>query len=97
MKSLVLSSVESVAQAVQNNPKLKNVPFFNNLKPYLDALNKPGCCAKNNLMQQYRKSFENAIIGLDENSASQIKQAMGVDQICWYVKNSKGQLEKRCK
>jgi hypothetical protein len=97
MKSLVLSSVESVAQVVSNNPALKKVPFFSNLKPYLDALNSPGCCAKNNLMQQYRKSFENAIIGLDENSARQIKQTMGVEQICWYVKNAKGQLEKRCK
>lgn len=97
MSTFFLSSVESIAQAVNANPALKNVPFFNNLKPYLDAIGSKSCCGKAGVLQQYRGNFEKAIVGMDDSSANLIKKAMKVDQICWYVKNSKGQLEKRCK
>lgn len=95
-KRYVLSSVQSFAQLLIQYPVLMNIPAFTGLKDLVYQL-KNGCnCTKSDLYNSYRGVFERAVNSMTGDGVKKIKSVLGVDQVCYYIRNKNGVLEQRC-
>lgn len=98
MSNLILSSAKQVADMLIKHPSLTTIPPFQALKEGAKAVvAAKGCkCNQNAASAKYKTASERAFTSLTSEHRKQIKNAVGVDQICYYVKNARGNLELKC-
>jgi hypothetical protein len=96
----VISSVAALLELLKNTPGLKDIPA---MAPLKDALakytgGKSGCgsCQKNALLRNYRSTYEILFKGIPPAEQKQMKERLGVDEVCYYVTGQGGVFELKC-
>lgn len=92
---ITLSSINTFADLARKHPLILNVGAFHLLKSALAKVKGCNCSGKADLAS-YRPQFEAALSMLSPADQSKLKSILSADQICYYVKNEKGQLKKHC-
>ncbi|WP_395000468.1 hypothetical protein [Acinetobacter sp.] len=94
---IAISSILQFVEYAKANPSLLNIGNFNLLKPTLTM--QKGCACKSKPgsdIGAYRPQFEAAMAMLTDNEKSIMKTVLNTKQICYYVKNTQGQLKQTC-
>ena len=95
--TITLASINNFAELAKKHPLLLNVGAFHLLKDILQKAPSKGCnCSAKSNLAQYRPQFEAALSMLSPGDQSRLKGILSADQICYYVKNTQGQLKKHC-
>lgn len=95
---IAISSIAQFIEHARSNPSLLNIGNFNLLRPTLNMKTK-GCACKGKPgadIAAYRPQFEAAMAMLSDNEKSIMKTVLNTKQICYYVKNTQGQLKQTC-
>lgn len=84
---VILSSVQTMVNLLQRNPKLYCVPAFQVLRPVVDMISRPGGCGCNerDLLDSIRPHFESALTGITADQRRQIKDILKATEVCYYV------------
>lgn len=100
-KRVILSSMQSVAQLLNQNKDLYQVAAFLPLKPAVERLfdeKAGGCtsCQKAKLFNEYRSVFDTALVSLQQADKDKIKAILNVEEVCYYTKNESGAFVLNC-
>jgi len=99
MKRIVLSSAQSLASLLMQNPELLSIPTFSSLKGILDQIkedNKGCACQKKSILNSNKEVFQAAITNIQSSDRERIKSILKVDKVCYYTRNNSGVLELVC-
>ena len=84
---------------LHQHPTLLSLNSFAGLKYVADKAKKASesCgCNATQVYQEHARDFELALQNINNGDHLVIKQILGVNQICYYIKKSTGQFELRC-
>lgn len=94
MKSrLVISHIQQLAGLVSQYPALGNLPTINLLKPIFEKLKNCTSCSRGQAplpLEEYRVSFENALLGMSEADASKFKKIVEAERFGFYSRSPSG-------
>lgn len=101
-KRLVLTSVNQVIALVQSNPQLVGqIPRFERLRtmtPSTTPKKSCNCGAKKNITTPdvNKQAAESVLSSLDNSDFIKIKNVLGLNELCYYSRNSENKLEMTC-
>jgi len=99
-KRMILTSVNQILTVIKNNPKLQNLPRFKGLKDKeLSTTPSKTCnCARPIRTPDVNKQIlEGVLSSLTSSDFQDIKDALELDELCYYNRNSNTQkLEMIC-
>jgi len=101
-KNLVITSAAQLAQILNNNPVLQQIPAFANLKAHILQIqqsNKSKCNACNanqNPFQQIRPQMEAALTNMSSDEFIKMKELLGLDQMCYYKLDNNRKMVMTC-
>lgn len=72
-----------------------SLPALQSLGPLANMKTSGTSCCNKVDMTPYRVTFENALRSLTEDQKLKMKTLLKADQVCYFVKNNRGQIEQK--
>lgn len=98
-KTFTISGLEHMVRLLSQRPELMALASLAPLQfvaqKAQEASKQCGCNAAE-VYKEYRTTFEHALSNLQHGDHITLKKLLGVDQICYYVKDSTGGLKRKC-
>lgn len=98
MERVVISNISQFAGLAQKHPGILNIPSFNAIKSvFSQPTPTKGCKCKAKVnLSQYRPQFEAAMSVLSDNEKASLKRLLNTPNVCYYKKESNGQIKLNC-